>query len=228
MIEIYDAQEFLEDPVRDRVIRGTVSCVPEARGKIRLRALGGIQAPRHVTIRFTADSFRGNVVIGVGPGPASCVVASAGPVVAQINLWRDARVAIGRGTTINAARIIADAADLTVGQDNLWSDEIIIQTSDQHGLIDLSTDRLLIPERGVVATGDHVWLGRRSLVLPNVRIGDGSTVGAGSVVTRSVDPFCVVAGNPARVLRENTTWSRSPDGFSSEEEAWVAAHRPKL
>ena len=78
MTEIYDAQEFLEDPVRDRVIRGTVSCVPEARGKIRLRALGGIQAPRHVTIRFTADSFRGNVVIGVGPGPASCVVASAG------------------------------------------------------------------------------------------------------------------------------------------------------
>ena len=38
-------------------------------------------------------------------------------------------------------------------------------------------------------------------VLPGVSIGKGATVGAGSVVTRNVEPFCVVAGNPARFIR---------------------------
>lgn len=40
------------------------------------------------------------------------------------------------------------------------------------------------------------------VILPGVRIGRGATVGAGSVVTRDVPDFCVVAGNPARVLRK--------------------------
>jgi acetyltransferase-like isoleucine patch superfamily enzyme len=51
--------------------------------------------------------------------------------------------------------------------------------------------------------GKNCFIGGRSLILPGVEIGDGSVVGAGAVVTKSVPPGCVVAGNPARVLREN-------------------------
>lgn len=50
--------------------------------------------------------------------------------------------------------------------------------------------------------GANCFIGGRSLILPGVEIGDGSVVGAGSVVTKSVPPGCVVAGNPARILRE--------------------------
>lgn len=50
--------------------------------------------------------------------------------------------------------------------------------------------------------GKNCFIGGRSLILPGVEIGDGSVVGAGSVVTKSVPPGCVVAGNPARILRE--------------------------
>ncbi len=50
--------------------------------------------------------------------------------------------------------------------------------------------------------GSDCFIGGRSLILPGVEIGDGCVVGAGSVVTRSVPPGCLVAGNPARVLRE--------------------------
>jgi acetyltransferase-like isoleucine patch superfamily enzyme len=47
-----------------------------------------------------------------------------------------------------------------------------------------------------------VWIGAGVIVLPGVTIGEGSVVGAGSVVTRSVPPRVVVAGNPARVIRQ--------------------------
>lgn len=50
--------------------------------------------------------------------------------------------------------------------------------------------------------GNDVWLGYRSIVLAGVRIADGAIVGAGSVVTKDVPPYCIVAGNPARILRK--------------------------
>ncbi len=50
--------------------------------------------------------------------------------------------------------------------------------------------------------GRNCFIGGCSLILPGVEIGDNCVIGAGSVVTRSVPPRCVVAGNPARILRE--------------------------
>lgn len=50
--------------------------------------------------------------------------------------------------------------------------------------------------------GRNCFIGGRSLILPGVEIGDGCVVGAGSVVTKSVPAGCLVAGNPARILRE--------------------------
>ncbi len=49
--------------------------------------------------------------------------------------------------------------------------------------------------------GSDVWIGHGSIVLPGVAIGHGAVVGAGSVVTKSVEPYAIVAGNPARLIR---------------------------
>ncbi|MGB4058177.1 MAG: acyltransferase [Alphaproteobacteria bacterium] len=51
--------------------------------------------------------------------------------------------------------------------------------------------------------GRRCFVGARSLILPGVTVGDGSIVAAGSVVTKDVPPGCIVAGNPAKVIREN-------------------------
>jgi len=58
---------------------------------------------------------------------------------------------------------------------------------------------------GDVTIGDRVWIGYRAIVLPGVTIGDGAVVAAGSVVTRDVRPYAIVAGNPAREIGNRTS-----------------------
>lgn len=53
---------------------------------------------------------------------------------------------------------------------------------------------------GEVVIGNHVWIGYRAIILPGISIGDGAIVGAGAVVTKDVDPFVIVGGNPAREI----------------------------
>lgn len=53
-----------------------------------------------------------------------------------------------------------------------------------------------------VVIGDDVWIGASSIVLKGVNIGKGAVVGAGSVVTKDVKPYTVVAGNPTRIIKE--------------------------
>ena len=52
-----------------------------------------------------------------------------------------------------------------------------------------------------ITVGDHAWIGAGAIILPGVTIGAGAVVAAGSIVTRDVEPRTVVAGNPARFLR---------------------------
>ena len=59
---------------------------------------------------------------------------------------------------------------------------------------------------GDVTIGDRVWIAYRATILPGVSIGDGAVVGAGAVVTKNVEPYTLVAGNPARKIGE-----RNPD-----------------
>ncbi len=52
-----------------------------------------------------------------------------------------------------------------------------------------------------ITIGPDVWIGHGAILLPGVTVGTGAAIGAGSVVTKPVPPYAVVAGNPARVLR---------------------------
>jgi len=59
----------------------------------------------------------------------------------------------------------------------------------------------ITPVKGKVILENDCWLGAGVIILPNITIGKGAVVGAGSVVTKNVDPFTVVVGNPARVIK---------------------------
>lgn len=56
--------------------------------------------------------------------------------------------------------------------------------------------------KGDVIVGNDVWIGFESIIMPGVKIGDGAIIGAKSVVTKDVEPYTVVAGNPAKVIKK--------------------------
>ena len=60
--------------------------------------------------------------------------------------------------------------------------------------------RIFADRGGDVTIGDYVWIGFDALILPDVEIGEGAVVGAGAVVTKSVEPYTIVAGNPAKAI----------------------------
>lgn len=65
-------------------------------------------------------------------------------------------------------------------------------------------------EFGKVRVGDGCDIGMGALILPGIDIGEGAIVGAGAVVTKDVEPYAVVVGNPAKHLRDRAQHSSSP------------------
>lgn len=59
---------------------------------------------------------------------------------------------------------------------------------------------------GNVVIGDRVWIAYRAIILPNITIGEGAVVGAGAVVTKDVEPYTIVAGNPARPIGKRNSF----------------------
>ena len=59
-----------------------------------------------------------------------------------------------------------------------------------------------LPFKGDIVIGNDVWIGRESIIMPGVKIGDGAIIAACSVVTKDVEPYSVVGGNPARFIKK--------------------------
>lgn len=59
-----------------------------------------------------------------------------------------------------------------------------------------------LPFKGDTVIGNDVWLGKECIIMPGVKIGDGAIIAAYSVVTRNVEPYTIVGGNPIRLIRK--------------------------
>ncbi|MCW2601146.1 MAG: putative sugar acetyltransferase [Frankiales bacterium] len=102
------------------------------------------------------------------------------------------RVFVNVGTTIIAVE------EIVVGDDVAFANDVYVMDSDSHGVEGR-------PHRQApVRIGDGCWIGARAMILPGVSIGKRVLVAAGAVVTRDVPDDSLVAGNPARVVRQLT------------------------
>lgn len=144
---------------------------------------------------------------------AELVVGDSSLVEGYISFDKvDAKVLIGNRTYIGASSIVC-AEKIEIGNDVLISWGCSIVDHNSHA-IDWSSRRDDVVAwkhgkknwTGVVIEPikicDRAWIGLNSIILKGVTIGEGAIIGAGSVVTRDVPPYSIVAGNPAKVIRE--------------------------
>lgn len=113
---------------------------------------------------------------------------------------------IGKNCHFGAHNHITCINNITIG-DNLLTGKWITITDNSHGTTNVETlhvDPIKRPlySKGPVVIGNNVWIGDKATILPGVTIGDGAVIAANAVVTKDVEPYTVVGGNPARVIKK--------------------------
>jgi carbonic anhydrase/acetyltransferase-like protein (isoleucine patch superfamily) len=128
----------------------------------------------------------------------------------NVRLWSSRQSLFwGAGTTSNGCEVVmqGDGSRITIGDDCMFANNIYVRNSDMHPMVDLRSGKCINPPADV-RIEPHVWVGQEALILKGVTVGRGSIIGAKSLVNRSVRPYSLAAGTPARLSRANISWDR--------------------
>jgi acetyltransferase-like isoleucine patch superfamily enzyme len=154
---------------------------------------------------FPTGSVFGERWITVGRDTliSAMVTMSAGLVPGQ-DLGPEPVLRIGHRCVIGRGSHIVAHASIDIG-DDVWTGPYVYVTDQNHGYADPGLPiGIQPPVNKPVTIGAGSWLGTGAIVLPGARIGRNVVVAAGSVVRGEVPDRCVVAGVPARIVREYT------------------------
>jgi len=165
---------YLWELITARVyLRGADAVGSHARtlGRPRIHNLGTLRLGSHVLLRSV------NVPVELCTGPGGTL-------------------RIGDGVRLNYGISIGAEGEITIGDRVRIGPYVMIVDTDFHD----PYQRSLRPAPERVAIEDDVWIGAKASVLKGVRIGRGSIVGVGAVVTEDVPPFSIVAGVPAKKI----------------------------
>ena len=113
---------------------------------------------------------------------------------------------IGEGTFINYGAYLMDGAPITIGKSCFIGPNCGMYTA-THPLLAEERNRGLEKAKPITI-GDNVWLGGDVTILPGVTIGEGSVIGAKSLVNKDIPPNVIAAGNPCKVIRAITEEDR--------------------
>lgn len=129
----------------------------------------------------------------------------------HLTAWKDLenctpQLSIGDNCVFGAYNHITCANQIIIG-DNLLTGKWVTITDNSHGEVTYSN--LITPplsrklySKGPVMIGNNVWIGDKATILPGVNIGDGVVIAANAVVCKDVPSYSVVAGAPAKIVKE--------------------------
>lgn len=121
----------------------------------------------------------------------------------RIIIGPNAKVELGNNSFISLNTKIICKDYIKIGDNCAISWDCLIMDTDFHNIIQNNN---LNKETKPILIGDDVWIGSKVTILKGVSIGDGAVIASNSVVTKNVPPRCIVAGNPAKIIRENVQW----------------------
>lgn len=141
--------------------------------------------------------------------------------IRRVGFWRqnihvalgsrvDRRAVIGDCTRINRA---SEIGNCTIGAYCAIGGRLVVRSTDHYmgypNIQDWAQRKVIgsdVPvagmSKGDVVIGNAVWIGDSVIILPGITVGNGAVIGAGSVVTKSIPPYAVAVGNPARVIKK--------------------------
>ncbi|MED1791099.1 hypothetical protein P4V54_00300 [Brevibacillus nitrificans] len=141
----------------------------------------------------------------------------------QLTCGKQSEIRIGNGTLFGSRywMVANKQTQIKIGKDCLFSRDIMIRTNDGHSIFDIHTGRninslLKDQHKKSITINDHVWVGAKCTILYNSNIGKGSIVGAHSLTKKEYPNNCIIAGNPARVIKKDIAWSKENNAESMD------------
>jgi acetyltransferase-like isoleucine patch superfamily enzyme len=138
-------------------------------------------------------------------------------IMGEFLMEEEGRIEIGNHCYIGPGVKIWSSLPLKIGDRVFVSHGVNIHDTDSHSLSaserharffeKMAHGRHLLAEgkkHAAIQIEDDVWIGFNSILLKGVRIGRGAVIGAGAVITKNVDPYTVVVGNPQRVVGQSS------------------------
>lgn len=116
-------------------------------------------------------------------------------------------IEVGNNTSFcgKAHLAVIEGTKIKIGDDCLFSSNIVLRTGDSHSILDLSGKRIN-PSKNIIIK-NHVWIGYNVSINKNVTIEENTIIGTGAIVTKSImKSNVIVAGVPAKIIKENINW----------------------
>ena len=145
-------------------------------------------------------------------GDNNIVILKAHSYVSGAELWvedNQCELRIGERTFVGHHSHLActeNGSKLTIGNDSMLSSYVQVRTGDSHSIVDMDGNR--INKAQSIFIGDHCWLGEGAKVLKGVTLEGDDVVSTGAIVTKSFVKNVLLAGVPAKVLKERISWEK--------------------
>lgn len=111
----------------------------------------------------------------------------------------NSKISIGNNSSIGDNSFIS--GQIKIGNDVMIAPQVmLIASNHNHDRKDIPMNKQGSNSKGITIE-DDVWIGARAIILDGIHIGKGSIIGAGSIVTKNVDEYSIVGGNPAKLIR---------------------------
>ena len=129
--------------------------------------------------------------------------AFGGKLGRKVSLSRTSRIEspwnikIGDYSSVGNHALVRGSTTLEIGKNVCISEDVRILPA-SHDVSSATFDYFVKP----IVIQDNVWIATGAIILPGVTIGEGAVVGAGAVVTKDVEPWTVVGGNPAKFIKK--------------------------
>ena len=192
-----------------KTIRGKGNKINYENAFLKKVSINIIGNNNNVTIKQNVHLINTNILI-IGDNhkieiDENCIIRNSGFCFEDDNC----KIVIGKRTTAEGIQVasLESNSSITIGDDCMFSAGISIRNSDSHSIIDIKTNKRINQAKDIVI-GNHTWIGEAVRILKGSVIGNNCVIGVGSIVTKLIPNNCVAVGIPAKVVKENTTWTR--------------------